>query len=89
MNIQHSENIAWRIIDGQAYIVTVNDSKLHLLNEIGTRIWQLIERKIDFENLVKKLLSEYDVESEKLRADLKEFIEELKTKGLIKIEDNK
>jgi len=89
MQIKHNENIAWRIIDGQAYIVTVNDSKLHLLNEIGTRIWQLIERKIDFEELLKKLISEYDIELEKLRADLKEFIEELNSKGLIKIEDNK
>ncbi len=89
MKISHNENLAWRIIDGSAYIVTVKDSHLHILNEVGTKIWQITEKGIEFDKLLEKLVSEYDIELEKLKKDLEVFLEKLKTKGLIKIEDSK
>ncbi|MFN3966405.1 MAG: PqqD family protein [Endomicrobiia bacterium] len=90
MKIFHNEkNIAWRIIDGTACIVTVKDSRLHILNEIGTRIWQVIEKGIEFEDLIEKILQEYEVGPEKLKQDIKEFLDELNSKGLIKIESDK
>ncbi|HCJ66353.1 MAG TPA: hypothetical protein DHV62_03270, partial [Elusimicrobia bacterium] len=66
-NIEHNrifknEKIASRIIERQAFIVTPLDSTLHLLNEVGTRIWQLIEEKKNIEKIIEHICAEYDMD---------------------------
>lgn len=85
MLIKQSKNLAWRIIDGKTYIVNAKTSYLHSLDEVGTVIWRLIFKKAEFEELLNKLLAEYDADKNILRSDLIEFIEELRIKGLIEV----
>ncbi|MDI6642251.1 MAG: PqqD family protein [Elusimicrobiota bacterium] len=83
MRIAHSKNIAYRVIGGKAFIVDTKNSYLHSLNELGTEIWKLLSKPIEFEDLINNLLNEYDVDRNTLQADLTEFIEELKKKNLL------
>ena len=42
-----SSQTASRIIDGEAVIVLLKKSKVHVLNEVGSRIWELsMEREV-------------------------------------------
>jgi len=90
VHIKQAKNIAWRIIEGNAYIVNTQASCLHSLDETGTAVWRGIAgRNIEFEKLLDKIHGEFEVDKETLRADLVEFVGELKDKGLVEVLDGK
>ncbi len=53
------------------------------LNSSSTFLWRILEKGATEEELVEKLLDEYDVEEEKARKDIKGFIEKLREAKLI------
>ncbi len=85
MKISKNEKIAGRIIEGQAFVVTTKDSTLHLFNEVGTRIWQLLEEEKNFKKIVEQIYAEYDVDQLTAERDVCEFIRILEKKGILKI----
>ncbi len=67
----------WRIMGQQAVLVSVREGRLHLLNEVGTRIWQLIQEKRKVGEIVGQIRKEFDVPGETAEADVRSFIAEL------------
>ena len=55
------------------------------LNDMGTIIWDLIQKPITIEEIVEKILAEYDVDEETCYIDLKELFGEMLENGLVKI----
>lgn len=53
------------------------------LNEVGARIWALLPGAADGEEIVQKLLEEYDVEERRLRQDVEEFLQHLCRENII------
>lgn len=50
---------------------------LATINEVGVFLWKLLQEEITEEELVEKLLEEYEVDEETARADVAEFIDVL------------
>ena len=40
-----NNDIAWRVIDGEALVVSPKDSLIYPLNDVGARIWELLDGK--------------------------------------------
>ncbi|MGM9601751.1 MAG: PqqD family protein [Faecousia sp.] len=53
------------------------------LNEVSARIWELLPEVSGEEELVSRLLSEYEVEESRLRSDVKDFLQMLRKRGLL------
>ena len=53
------------------------------LNETGAFIWKLINGNNTIDDIVEKMLKEYDVSEEIVRADVEEFINKLIKGGMI------
>jgi hypothetical protein len=53
------------------------------LDEVGTRIWEVLQASGSVESTFKTLLEEYDVEPSHLERDLNEFIDKLIENGLV------
>ena len=53
------------------------------MNEVGADIWKLLEAGCAEEDLVQKLLSEYEVEREQAAADIREFIGILRERRML------
>ena len=56
------------------------------LDEVGTRVWQLLQESGDMESIFETILEEYDVEKEQLRKDLDDLVNKLVEAGLVSIE---
>ena len=82
------EEIAHRVIEGEAVIVTVDNRTLHSLNEVGTRIWELITQKIPVKEIIKHIYEEFDAPKKEIEQDVFDFINKLKEKEIITL-DNK
>jgi len=83
-----TRDLAWRIIDGEAVIVSLADQKVHseelcLLNETATRIWELIDGKSTTEAIVEQLRDEYDADMKTMRSEVGRFLAEAAKSKLI------
>lgn len=81
--IQRQKNIAWRLIDGEAVIITPADSTMHSLNETGTRIWELLGQNQTVAQVADRIRQEFDVSPEVAQKDTLWFIQCLSKKGLV------
>ena len=57
-----------------------------LLDDVGTRFWQLVEQGTTFGVAVTTLLQEYEVERETLVADLTALVADLRENGLVAVD---
>lgn len=68
---------AGRVIDGQAFVVTPDDNKLHTLNGTGAAIWALAESGCTLDEVVRALVERFEVDAERARADAMRFLDDL------------
>jgi len=80
---QREPAAAWRVIDGEAVMVLPATGKVHTLNEVGTRFWELVDGQRTLEQIAAALADEFDAPSERVEADCRAFVEELSARGLL------
>ena len=84
------ENLAYRVIDGSAIIIntdSLEDSIVHFLNIVGTRIWELCDGKTSVKDIISHILMEYDVGKSVLTKDCIGVINSLQNKKLLSLID--
>ncbi len=79
------DNVLFRELEGESVILDLDSEQYFGLDEVGTRIWQLITEADSIGATIDELVAEYDVEAEVLREDLSELIDTLVDKGLLSI----
>ena len=77
-----------REVGGEAFLVplgkTVYDSNgLFVLTELGAFIWDLLPEAETEEEILRKILSEYEVDEATARADIREFLKKLEDLGIL------
>lgn len=84
MKIARNPNIVFEMFDDQAVIVSDSDEELLTLNPVATLIWTNIEDPTAIDALEGKLFDLFDgVTREQWAADLRVFVDQLKTEGLV------
>ncbi len=78
-----------RQIAGETIIVPVCQSvadlgAIYSLNEVGSRIWQLIEGATPVDRITASIGEEYDVPAEQAAADVAAFLGDLEAIGLVR-----
>jgi coenzyme PQQ biosynthesis protein PqqD len=85
--VTRDENVAWRIIGDEAVLLSAEDSSVHSLDAVGTRIWELCDGEKTVSEIVDQVVSEFEVDRETAEKDVVEFIDELmkKEKSLVSL----
>jgi hypothetical protein len=83
-----------REIAGETIIVPVRGnvgdlSSIYTLNEIGTKIWELIDGKKSVEQIVEAICNAYEVTPDKAIEDIVNFLHALEQGGLINTSEEK
>ena len=76
-------DVLFRLIDDEAVILNLRTETYLGLDPIGARMWLALKDAPSIDSAYKTLLREYDVDSERLRQDMTEFIRELIDQGLV------
>jgi len=74
-------------IDGEVVLLDLKGEAYFGLDEVGTRIWQLILEVGELSVVYDIMLDEYDVGPEKLKTDLDVLITKLVEAGLVKVSE--
>ena len=86
MNIRISDDVVFRDLAGEAVILNLSSGVYFGLDEVGTRMWQLLSEHGDDAKSLAILLDEYEVDATRLRADFDLLLGQLRAKGLILVE---
>ncbi len=72
---------------GEAVILDPDSGMYYGLNEVGARVWDLIQEPRMVSEIRDTLLAEYDVEPDRCKQDLFALLKDLANKGLVKIDN--
>lgn len=78
-----------RDLDGEAVILNMKSGIYCGLNEVGARIWQLIQEPTIAKGVLDTLIEEYDVEPDRCEREVLALLQEMSDNGLIEVTDEK
>ena len=82
--LRQNPRVACRVYDGMAEVITLDEPiRQHRLNEVGTRIWELVEHGLTLEDVARALVREFDIDEPTARADAATFVEDLLARGIL------
>lgn len=78
-----SRNLAWREVDGELFVVTLDGALHRLKDPVSTRVFLLVqEQDRSREDLIAALVREFDAPEATIAKDLDAFTEDLESKGV-------
>lgn len=84
-----NKNITWKLICKEALAITAQDqeAKVIVFNEIGSVILESVDGKNSVGSIIEKIVDDYEVEHEKARSEVTDFLHELSKENLIYFQD--
>lgn len=82
--VEQSPRTAARVVEGRALVIVIDDRKLHALNGVGTRVWELAEGGRTLGEIADALVREFEVTREVALADARQFVSELIALGAMR-----
>jgi hypothetical protein len=78
-----SPDVVFRDLDGEAVILDLASGTYFGLNEVGTRVWRLLEEGRDATQIVEIVGSEYQADRATIARDVDRLLDELRSRRLI------
>lgn len=78
-----SPDVISQEVSGETVLLDLESENYFGLDEVGTRVWQLIKETNDLSVIFDTLLEEYNVTEERLQQDLTVLLTEIEGLGLI------
>ena len=72
-------------LDGEKVMMNLDKGEYFMMNEVGSRIWDIIIEPINVKGIIEALLSEYAVDEETCTDTVIEFLGRLNNAELIRI----
>lgn len=86
MKLKIPDDIMFRVLGGEAVLLNLASGTYFGLDDIGTRMWQLMSEHGSTDKVVEVMLEEYEVEESLLQRDLDKLVKDLTDNGLVKLD---
>ena len=73
-------------VGDEAVILHLDEGVYYSLNGVGARVWQWLEQPRRFQELVDRVVGEFEVERERCQSDLQELMQQLLAKQLVSVQ---
>lgn len=85
--VSASPHVLVRAMQGESVLLNLERESYFGLDEVGTRIWNVLVESPTVNEAIRLLEAEYEVDSQALWADLRRFVAELADAGLVEVHD--
>ena len=82
------QNVMFRELEGESVILNIDSESYFGLDDVGTRMWEVLTQSESIQTAFETLIDEYDVQPDRLRDDLAGLIEQLAEKTLIEFNND-
>jgi coenzyme PQQ biosynthesis protein PqqD len=76
-------HITGRMVDHELVLVLPEQGKVKVLNEVGARIWDLLDGNRSLQEISQTIQQEYDAPAAEVQADVLDFVSALHQKGML------
>ena len=83
--IRNDDELLTTVVDGELIGMSVEQGACYGLNDVATRIWELLAEPRSIDSLCQQLTSEYDVEAGQCLREVLDLVEELRAEGLVNV----
>lgn len=83
--VRQAVRTAARTISGQAVVVVLDEQRLHTLNGVGTRVWELADGRTA-RQIAEVVVAEFEIDPETAFVDVCKFLHELSAVGAVEVE---
>jgi Coenzyme PQQ synthesis protein D (PqqD) len=73
-------------IDGKVVLLSIENGEYYNMNDVGSRIWALLENPIAVGALVDRLVAEFEVEQATCEKEALAFLRQLQSDKLLRVE---
>ena len=80
---KHSPDVVFRDLEGEAVILDLASGTYFGLNEVGTRVWRLVDEGRDAAQIVDAVAAEYDADRTTIEQDVARLLDALSARRLI------
>jgi hypothetical protein len=80
---------AGRVIDGEAVLILADSSEVNVLNQVGSRIFELSDGSRTVEQISETISDQYDISREQADIDVREFLLLLVNQSVIVLEETR
>ena len=85
--VRPAANVLVRELDGEAVLLNLDNESYYGLDEIGARMWTVVNDSDSVEAAYTALIAEFDVDAETLREDMQTLIDQWIEHGLSKVDE--
>ena len=78
---------AGRVIDGEAILMLADDSEIQVLNQVGSRIFELADGSRSVSEIAQVIAAEYQIDEAEATEDALAFLRQLVAQNLMVFED--
>jgi hypothetical protein len=78
-----SANVVSRVIEGEAVLLDLASGRYLGMNQVATRVWELLGEGKDYGTLRAALLAEFEVPADVLDADLDQLLADMTARGIL------
>jgi hypothetical protein len=80
------DNLLFSNLGGEEVILDLSTGTYYGLNEVGARVWALIETPRSGHEICDRLEAEYDVDRPSLERDVLHLLQEFEAEGLLEVD---
>jgi hypothetical protein len=77
--------VSFTFVEEEAFLLNMQTNQYYRLDEVGARLWGLLQAGKSLKDSYQALLEEYEVEPDQLERDILKLLEKLKEQGLVEI----
>jgi len=81
--VQRNADMLFSKMDEEVVMLSIQNSEYYGLNEIGSTIWEMIEKPVQVETLMLQLMEEYEVERRQAESDILALLNDLYNKKIV------
>jgi Coenzyme PQQ synthesis protein D (PqqD) len=85
MRVLVPSDVLIRELDGESVVLNLKSERYFGLDRVGTRMWTALSMSESIQEAYELLLNEYEVDAERLRLDLQNFVEQMVEHGLVEV----
>ncbi|MEE8593297.1 MAG: PqqD family protein [Candidatus Bipolaricaulota bacterium] len=79
----NKEDVAAKVLDGEAIMINLAQGTYYSLDEVGTLVWELIEREHTLGYIVEVITQRFEVPLETAEIDVQRLVEEMLEEGIV------
>jgi hypothetical protein len=79
----HAPGVINRLIDGEMVLVHPAQGMVRVLNQVGARLWELVDGQRSVEEIAATIAAEYPVSRDRAKSDALAFCADLMDRGVL------